>query len=158
MLNKEIYLIVLVKFLKNILKLLTGLQFDICYVINTRVEFEIAEVTRFLNYFRAIHLLFKIVIKLKILEILRSTSIVKLFVYKTVKCEVIKSNFSAEIFLWTILQLQLNENVWNYYSSKGMSRIDSQFLKIYTFEIFNSWNTLYLFHYIQLVFYSFTHT
>ena len=158
MLNKEIYLIVLAKFLKNILKLLTGLQFDICYVINTRVEFEIAEVTRFLNYFRAIHLLFKIVIKLKILEILRSTSIVKLFVYKTVKCEVIKSNFSAEIFLWTILQLQLNENVWNYYSSKGMSRIDSQFLKIYTFEIFNSWNTLYLFHYIQLVFYSFTHT
>ena len=60
MLNKEIYLIVLVKFLKNILQLLTGLQFDICYVINTRVGFEIAEVTRFLNYFRAIHLLFKI--------------------------------------------------------------------------------------------------
>ena len=39
-----------------------------------------------------------------------------------------------------------------------MSRIDSQLKKIFTFEIFNSWNTLYLFLYIQLVFYSFTHT
>ena len=25
------------------------------------------------------------------------------------------STFLAEIFLWTILQLWLNENVWNYY-------------------------------------------
>ena len=28
-------------------QLLTGLQFDICYVIKTRVGFEIAEITRF---------------------------------------------------------------------------------------------------------------
>ena len=41
---------ILAKFLKNILQLLTGLQFDICYVIKTRVGFEIAEMTRFLNY------------------------------------------------------------------------------------------------------------
>ena len=44
-------LIILKKFLKDILKLLAGLQFDICYVIKTRLEFEIAEMTRFLNYF-----------------------------------------------------------------------------------------------------------
>ena len=30
---------------------MAGLQFDICYVIKTRVRFEIAEFTRFLNYF-----------------------------------------------------------------------------------------------------------
>ena len=41
----------LAKFLKNILQLLTGLQFGICYVIKTRVGFKIAEITRFLNYF-----------------------------------------------------------------------------------------------------------
>ena len=39
------------KFLKDILKLLAGLQFDICYVIKTRLEFGIAELTRLLNYF-----------------------------------------------------------------------------------------------------------
>ena len=27
------------------------LQFDICYVIKTGVAFEIAEITRFINYF-----------------------------------------------------------------------------------------------------------
>ena len=42
---------ILAKFLKNILQLSTRLQFDICYVIKTRVGFEIAEMTRFLNYF-----------------------------------------------------------------------------------------------------------
>ena len=36
--------------IENILQLLTGLQFDICYVIKTRVEFKIAEIKRFLNY------------------------------------------------------------------------------------------------------------
>ena len=29
------------------MQLLIGLQFDICYVIKTRVGFEIAEITRF---------------------------------------------------------------------------------------------------------------
>ena len=38
-------LIILAKFFKNILQLLTGLQFDICYVIKT--GFEIAEITGF---------------------------------------------------------------------------------------------------------------
>ena len=32
---------------KNILKLLTGLSFDICYIIKTRIGFEIVEFTRF---------------------------------------------------------------------------------------------------------------
>ena len=36
--------------IENILQLLTGLQFDICYVIKTKVGFKIAEMTRFLNY------------------------------------------------------------------------------------------------------------
>ena len=40
----------LAKLLKNILQLLTELQFDI-YVTKTRVGFEIAETTRFLNCF-----------------------------------------------------------------------------------------------------------
>ena len=38
-------LIILAKFFKNILQLLTGLQFDICYIIKT--GFEIAEITGF---------------------------------------------------------------------------------------------------------------
>ena len=38
---------ILEKFLKNILELLTGLQFGIYYVIKTRFEFEIAEIARF---------------------------------------------------------------------------------------------------------------
>ena len=36
--------------MENILQLLTGLQFDICYVIKTRVGFKIVEMARFLNY------------------------------------------------------------------------------------------------------------
>ena len=63
----------------------------------------------------------------------------KLVVYKTVKCEVINVEFlskdlplnnSAIMAKWKCLKLL--------YSSKGMCRIG-------TFEIFNSWNTLYLF-------------
>ena len=76
-------------------------------------------------------MLFKIVINLKILEILRSTSIVKLFVDKTVKCEVIYVEFlsrdlplnnSAIMVEWKCLKLL--------YSSKGMCRIDSQLKKL----------------------------
>ena len=48
---KENCLIILAKFLKYVFQLLTGLRFDIFYVIKTRVGFEIAEITRFLNYF-----------------------------------------------------------------------------------------------------------
>ena len=33
------------------MQLLTGLKFVICYVIKTRAGFEIAGITRFLNYF-----------------------------------------------------------------------------------------------------------
>ena len=46
-----------------------------------------------------------------------------------------------EIFIF------IKRNVWDWQSIK----------KIKTFEIFSSWNTLYLFLYIQLVFYNFTH-
>ena len=79
------------------MQLLTGLQLDICNVIETRLGFEIAENTRFYNYFKAaIHLLFKIVINLKTLDNSQSTSIVKLYVYKTVKREVINVEFLSK--------------------------------------------------------------
>ena len=83
----------------------------------------------------------------------------KLFVYNTAKCEVINVEFlsrylplnnSTIMVKWTCLKLL--------YSSKGICRIDNQLKKTDTFEILNSWNTLYLFLYIQLVLYSFTHT
>ena len=45
--KKKKCLIILVKFLKCILQLFSGPQFDICYVIKTRVGFETAEITRF---------------------------------------------------------------------------------------------------------------
>ena len=63
---------------------MTGLQSDICYVIKTRIGFEIAEITRFLNISAAIHLLFKIVFNLKILENSEGYVYMKLFVYTTV--------------------------------------------------------------------------
>ena len=64
------------------------------------------------------------------------------------------SNFSAEIFLWTILQLWLDENVWNsfYIHQKECVGLTVNKKKIDTFEIFNSWNALYLFLCIQLLF------
>ena len=83
----------------------------------------------------------------------------KLFVYKTVKCELIDVAFlgrdlplnnSAIMVKWKCLKLL--------YSSKGICRIDSQLKKLIRLKNFNSWNTLYLFFYIQLVFYSFTRT
>ena len=49
---KEILLNDFSKIRKNILQLLTGIQFDICYVAKTRVGFKIAKITRLLNYFR----------------------------------------------------------------------------------------------------------
>ena len=104
-------------FLVHILQLLAGLQFDICHVIKTRAGFEIAEITRFLIW--------------KYQKILRSTSTVKLFVYKTVKCGVINVEFlsrdlplnnSAIMVKWKCLK--------SLYSSKGMCRIDSQLKKL----------------------------
>ena len=52
--------------IEKILQLLTGLQFDICYVIKTRVRFKIAEMTRYLNYISTYS--FALNINLKILE------------------------------------------------------------------------------------------
>ena len=43
-------LIILPKLSRNILQLLTGLQFDIYYVIKSRFGFEIAEITRLLMF------------------------------------------------------------------------------------------------------------
>ena len=61
------------------------------------------------------------------------------------------SNFSAKTFLWIILQSLFIENVWNYYFKRNVLDWRS-IIKIDTFEIFNSWNILYLFLYIQLAF------
>ena len=78
----------------------------------------------------AIHLLFKIV-NLKILEILRSTSIVKLFVYKTVKCEVINVKFlSRDLTLNNSAIMVKYKCLKLLYSSKRMCRIDSQLKKL----------------------------
>ena len=85
-------------------------------------------------------------------------SIVKLFVDKTAKYEVINVEYLSR-------DLSLNNSAimvkWKcqklLYSSKGISRIDSQLKKNDSFEIFNSWNTLHFFLYTQVVFYSFKH-
>ena len=37
---------------------------------------------------------------------------------KLLNVKLLMSNFLAEIFFWTILQLWLNENVWNYYNQQ----------------------------------------
>ena len=47
---------------------LTGPQFDFCYVIKTRVGFEIAEMTRFLNYISSYTFVLKKKSNLEILE------------------------------------------------------------------------------------------
>ena len=69
------------------------------------------------------------------MPILRSTSIAKLFVYKTVKCKVIKLEFfgrdlplnnSAIMVKWKCLK--------SLYSSKGMCRIDSQLKQMISFK------------------------
>ena len=50
------------------MQLLTGLQFDICYVIKTRVGFKIAEMTRFLNYIGSYSFALQKIVNQKILE------------------------------------------------------------------------------------------
>ena len=95
------------------MNLLTGLQFDICYLIKTRAGFEIAEITRFFNYFTCRSFFLLKVINLEILE--SSQEYVCSEVIKLLNAKLLTSNFSVEIFLWKILQLRLNENVWSYY-------------------------------------------
>ena len=134
------------------MQLLAGLQFDFCYIIKIRVGFEIAEMTRFLKYFSSY--LFVLVINLKILEnsqeyIYSEDNSEDIF-YKTVTWEVINVEFlssdlpvnnSAIVVKWKHLKLL--------YSSKEMYWINSQSK---TWYIWNSWNTLYHFLYMQLVF------
>ena len=77
------------------MQLLAGLQFDVCYIIKTRVGFEIAEMTRFLKYFSSY--LFVLVINLKILEnsqenVYSEDNSEDIF-YKTVTREVINVEF-----------------------------------------------------------------
>ena len=76
------------------------------------------------------------------------------------------SNFSAEIFLWTILQLWLNEYVWNYYiHQKECVELTSQLKKLmrlkyliletpYTFFSIFSWYfiVLHTFNFLSPIF------
>ena len=65
-------------------------------------------------------------------------------------------NFSADIFFWTILQLSFTENILNYYIEQkeclGLTNKQKKKKKKKEFEIFNSWDTLYLFLHFQLAF------
>ena len=98
------------------------------FVILLKQEQKWQKLQDFWTIFAAIHFLFKIAINLKIL---RTTSIVKLFVYKTVKCKVfnvaflsrdLPMNNSAIMVKWKCLKLL--------HLSEGMCRIDSQLKKL----------------------------
>ena len=73
------------------MQLLSGLQFDICYVIKTRVQFGIAEMTRFLNYIGCYSFALKDV-NLKILE--NSLE----YIDSEVICKVINDEFFSRDF------------------------------------------------------------
>ena len=134
------------------MQLLAGLQFDFCYIIKTRVGFKIAEMTRLLKYFSSYS--FVLIINLKILEnsqeYVYSEDTSEDIFYKTVTWKVINveylssdlpANNSAVIVKWKRLKLL--------YPSKEMYWINSQSKTRY---IWNSWNTLYHFLYMELVF------
>ena len=74
------------------MQLLIGLQFDICYVIKTRVGFAIQKWQDFKTILAGFHLLFKIISNLKILENCQEYVYSEL-IYKTVKCKVINVKF-----------------------------------------------------------------
>ena len=134
------------------MQLLAELQFDFCYIIKTRVGFKIAEMTRLLKYFSSYS--FVLIINLKILEnsqeYVYSEDTSEDIFYKTVTWKVINveylssdlpANNSAVIVKWKRLKLL--------YPSKEMYWINSQSKTRY---IWNSWNTLYHFLYMELVF------
>ena len=107
--------------MKNILQLLTGLQFDICYVIKTRVGFEI---TRFLNCFSSYSFALR-----KLSENPQE------HVYSEVICS---KNFLNVRLLMSNRDLPLKNSAimvkWKclklLHLSKGMCRIDSQLKKL----------------------------
>ena len=75
------------------MQLLTGLQFDICYVIKTRVRFKIAEMTRFLNYIGSCSIARQKIVNLKILENSQEYTYSEVIFYKTFKCKDVKVEF-----------------------------------------------------------------
>ena len=82
------------------MQLLTGLQFDICYAIKTRVGFEIAEMTRFWKYIGS----YSFAPKKCSFENFGKFSGVRvqwryLFI-KLLNAKLLMSNFSAEIFIF----------------------------------------------------------
>ena len=81
------------KILKKNLQLLTGLRFDIYYVIKVRVDLKLQKIQDFKLSQQLFICSLKQLLMWKCLKVLRSTSIVKLFVYKTVKCEFINIEF-----------------------------------------------------------------
>ena len=85
--------------IKNILQLLPGLEFDICYVIKERVRFGIAEMTNFLNYIGSYSFTLK-TFNLEILEnSLEYVYSEVIFIY-LLNAKLLMSNFSAEILIF----------------------------------------------------------
>ena len=80
------------------MQLLTGLQFDICYVIKTRVGFKIAEMTRFLNYIGSYSFALQKIVNLKILENSQEYTHSEVIFYKTFKRKVINAEFFSRDF------------------------------------------------------------
>ena len=83
------------------MQLLSGLQFDICYVIKTRVRFGIAQITRLLNYIGNYSFALKNV-NLKILENSLECAYSEVIFYITFKCKVINVEFFSRDFYFQI--------------------------------------------------------
>ena len=86
--------------------LLTGLQFDICYIIQRRVGFKIAEMARFLKYISSYYFALKIV-NPKILQNSLEYIYSYLFI-KLLNTKLLMSNFSAEIFIFKYFEHWFN--------------------------------------------------
>ena len=92
------------------MQLLTGQQFDICYITKTRVGFKIPEMTRFLNYIGSYSFALQLfIVNLKILENPQEHMYSEVFfIYKKLlNAKLLMSNFSAEIFIFNFFSINL---------------------------------------------------
>ena len=88
-------MIILAKFLKNILQLLTGLDYNLIFamLLKQYLDSKLQKLQDFKIILAAIHLLFKIVINLTLLENSQAYVYSEVYVYKTVRCQVINVEF-----------------------------------------------------------------
>ena len=90
------------------LQLLPGLQFDICYVIKTRLQFGIAEMSRFLNCIGSYSFALKNV-NLKNLENSLEYVYSDVIFYITFKCQIFQQRFLfLTIFSIDLIQFPVN--------------------------------------------------